>query len=127
MPRIKVKNIPDATYKRICTNCIKCSRAYCFQFDTVRIPGGYIPSYTHKDVIELSEKEFPTNREWMESLSSTDLAALMTTGYVVETGKYKGHIVTTCIKTSLDEALDWLSKPCQYLMEEDENDPNDIG
>ena len=105
MPRIKVKNIPDATYKRICTNCIKCSRAYCFQFDTVRIPGGYIPSYTHKDVIELSEKEFPTNREWLASLSNEDLALVMRVyGFGDQPSK------------TIEE---WLSKPCVYLMEEE--------
>lgn len=117
--KIKFRNIPDATYKRICTNCIKCSRAYCFQFDTVRIPGGYIPSYTHKDVIELSEKEFPTNREWMESLSNEDLAALLSTsGHLIHSGKYAGLEATLSLITDKKAVLDWLSQPCRYLEEE---------
>ena len=81
MPKIKVKNIPDATYKRICTNCIKCSRLYCFQFDVMNTPNGYV-SY-HRDVVELSEQEFPTNREWMNSLSNEELAELLTTGLLM--------------------------------------------
>lgn len=117
MPKIKVKNIPDATYKRICTNCIKCSRAYCFQFDVVKIPGGYV--HYQSDVVELSEQEFPTNREWLESLSNFELAALMTSGYTVKDGKLKGLNATTNLMTDINEVKEWLSQPCAYLMEEE--------
>jgi hypothetical protein len=119
MPKIKVKNIPEATYKRICTNCIKCSRAYCFQFNTVAIPGGHIPSHTHKDVIELSEQEFPTNREWMESLLNEELAALLTiSGLLIHSGKYAGMKASLSLITDKEDMLDWLSQPCRYLEEE---------
>lgn len=116
MPKIKVKNIPEATYKRICTNCIKCSRAYCFQFGTVRIPNGYV--YVHHDVIELSEQEFPTNREWMEELSNEDLADFMTAGLFIRGGKYNGFKTTISLITDKEDLLDWLSQPCVYLEEE---------
>lgn len=103
MPKIKVKNIPDTTYKRICTNCIKCSRAYCFQFDVLKIPGGYV-NY-RSDAVELTEQEFPTNREWLASLSNEDLALVMRTyGFGDQPSK------------TIEE---WLSKPCEYLMEKE--------
>ena len=117
MPKIKRKNIPDATYKRICSNCFKCSRSYCFQFNVVAIPGGYIPFRTHRDVIELSEQEFPTNREWMESLPNEDLAALMTTGLIIHGGKYNGFKTTISLITDEKSMSSWLSQPCVYLME----------
>lgn len=103
MPKIKVKNIPDTTYKRICTNCIKCSRAYCFQFDVVKIPGGYV--HYQSDVVELSEKDFPTNREWMESLSNEDLALFL-----------RSYRCTDLHPKTIEE---WLSKSCVYLMEKE--------
>jgi len=117
MLKIKVKNIPDATYKRICTNCIRCSRAYCFQFGTVRIPNGY--TYDHRDIVELSEEEFPTNREWMESLSNEDLAALLTiSGLLIHSGKYAGMKASLSLITDKEDMFDWLSQPCRYLEEE---------
>lgn len=119
MPKIKVKNIPDATYKRICSNCLKCSRSYCFQYNMVAIPGGYIPSYNNRDVIELSEQEFPTNREWMESLSNEDLAALLTiSGLLIHSGKYAGMKASLSLITDKEGMFDWLSQPCRYLEEE---------
>ena len=117
MPKIKVKNIPENTYKRICTNCIRCSRVYCFQFDTVKIPNGRI--HVHHDVVELSEQEFPTNREWMESLSNEDLATFLTTGLLIHGGKYDGLTVTNALLIpDREDMLDWLSQPCKYLEEE---------
>ena len=120
MPKIKVKNIPDATYTRICTNCIKCSRTYCFQFDTVKIPNGYV--HYQKDVVELSEQDFPTNREWLESLSDDDLAAFYTQGLLIE--KYSPFPINInqiigSFMASQQGIKEWLSKPCLYLMEED--------
>lgn len=119
MPKIKVKNIPDATYKRICTNCIKCSRAYCFQFDVVKIPGGYV--HYQSDVVELTEKDFPTNREWLESLSDDDLAAFYTLGIPLKDGSYISLYKVAMSFTSSQQGIkEWLSKLCLYLMEEEQ-------
>lgn len=126
MPKIKVKNIPNPTCKRICftrEDCTECPFDIVDHYTKCMISRSYDQQ---EKIVELSEKDFPTNREWMESLSDKALAALMTTGYMVETGKYKGYTVTTSIRTPINEVLDWLSQPCQYLMEEEENDSNDI-
>lgn len=106
MPKIKVKNIPEATDKRICSAYLKCSH-----------------SYYYRDVIELSEKDFPTNREWIESLSNEDLAAFYTHGLIIEDYSpypINIHQMIGSFTASEQGIKDWLSQPCRYLMEEEE-------
>lgn len=124
MPKIKFKNVPFRTMVRICsTPALRVCESCPFYTESVSENGVncmLADNYDYADtLLNLSEKDFPTNREWMESLSDKDLAALMTTGYMVKTGEYKGYTVTTSIRTPINEVLDWLSQPCQYLMEEE--------
>lgn len=100
MPKIKVKNIPEATRKRICNSvtcskCPLCAKYYrCLRLD----------SSETESVVELTEQDFPTNREWLASLSNEDLALVMRTyGFGDQPSK------------TIEE---WLYKPCEYLMEE---------
>lgn len=124
MPKIKVKNILSSTEDRIC-NTHTCDST-CPLYKIVQLDDGDV-IHCVKDcrynsaetAIELSEKEFPTNREWMESLSNFELATLMTSGYMVKDGKLKGLNVTTNLMTTINEVSDWLSQSCQYLMEEE--------
>lgn len=125
MPKIKVKNIPATARERVCDKMYLCSECPFqleerFVIDEYTDTGCMVDSRydPEETVVELPNEYFPTNREWLESLSNEDLAALMTIGYMVETGKWKGLTVTTSLMASVDEAIDWLSQPCEYLMEE---------
>ena len=112
MPKIKIKNIPVCVMDRIC----EFSRYYVTDkkeyYQKLKID-------SDNSIIELSEEDFPTNREWLESLSNFELAALMTSAYTVKDGKLKGLNATTNLMTDINEVTDWLSKPCVYLMEDD--------
>lgn len=118
MPKIKVKNIPGTTRKRICNSvtCSKCpllAKYYrCLRLD----------NSATECVVELSEKDFPTNREWLESLSDDDLAAFYTQGLLIE--RYSPfpiniHQTIGSFTSSQQGIKEWLSKPCLYLMEEE--------
>ena len=127
MPKIKFKNIPIHAMDRICE-----FYSYCASCGDCPLHNGKTKCYdeplTDPDsIMELSEQEFPTNREWMESLSNEDLADFMTAGLLIRGGKYNGFKVTVSLITDKEDLLDWLSQPCVYLMEEKQNDSNDIG
>ena len=62
-------------------------------------------------VIELTEKDFPTNREWLESLSDEDLAKVIACGELPTNPDSFGQTVSM--------VKEWFSKPCKYLMEEE--------
>lgn len=98
MPKIKVKNIPVRVMDRICG----LSRYYVTDkkeyYRKLKID-------SDNSIIELSEKDFPTNREWLASLSNDKLANnLVTNPIFIESGR------------TIEE---WLSKPCESLMEEE--------
>lgn len=126
MPKIKVKNIPVDVRDRFCSKVPSCSECLfhlkkrCVTdigtYTMCMIDSFYDPKET---VVELSEKDFPTNREWLESLSDEDLAALMTTGLAIHGGKYDGFKITSSLITDKESMVDWLSKPCGSLMEEE--------
>lgn len=119
MPKIKVKNIPVQIVDKICAfhryylSCRDCplyiDRNICYRK----------PKNDLNSIVELSEQDFPTNREWMESLSNEDLADFMTAGLLIYGGKHNGLKVTVSLITDKEELFDWLSQPCGYLMEED--------
>lgn len=117
--KIKFKNIPMHSMDRICefysfcTSCGDCplnkGKTNCYRE----------PITDPDSIFELSEKEFPTNREWMESLSNEDLAALLTiSGLLIHSGKYAGMKASLSLITDKEAMLDWLSQPCVYLEEE---------
>ena len=73
-------------------------------------------------VIDMDEKDFPTNREWMEGLSDEDLAAFYTHGLIIE--KYSQfpiniHQIIGSFMSSQSGIKEWLSRPCMYLIEEE--------
>lgn len=118
MPKIKVKNIPVQIVNKICAfhryylSCRDCplyiDRNICYRTQKNDL----------NSIVELSKQEFPTNREWIESLSNEDLAALMTSGLLINGGKYHGLRATIMLITGKESMSDWLSQPCVYLMEE---------
>lgn len=120
MPKIKVKNIPVQIEAKICgfnryyMGCSDCplynDKGECCRKTKTD------PNY----IVELPEPDFPTNRDWMEELSNEDLSALMTTGLVIHGGKYDGFKATISLITDKESMLDWLSQPCVYLEEEDD-------
>lgn len=134
MPKIKVNNIPERIRNRMCSMHMLCSTCPFYLQKKVLLPNG-ITVFCLTDIyydsretkIELSEIDFPTNRDWMENLSNEDLAAFMTTGLFIRGGKYNGFKTTISLITDKEEMSDWLSQPCVYLMEEEQNDSNDIG
>ena len=106
MPKIKVKNIPDAIVDKICDCHIHCPG--CLLYDSKeRHHCMRNPLNGSKDtIIELSEKDFPTNREWLASLSNDKLA---------------NNLVTNPIFTESGRTIEkWLSQPCESLMEEEQ-------
>lgn len=119
MPKIKFKNIPIRAMDRICG-----FYSYCASCGDCPLNNGKTKCYSEpitdpNSIMELSEQEFPTNREWIESLSDEDLSALMTTGLFIRGGKYNGFKTTISLITDKEELFDWLSQPCGYLMEEE--------
>ena len=126
MPKIKVKNIPSNVVDRLCDCHIHCNG--CILHHTTMVNGLEVrcmrdPRIKPSErIIRLSEKDFPTNRQWMESLSDEDLAAFLTTGLLIRSGKYAEFKVTKSLfNIHREDVLDWLSKPCVYLMEEEDN------
>ena len=127
MPKIKVKNVPERIRNRICSMHMLCNTCPFYLRKKVLLPNGrtvfcltdiYYDSRETK--IELPEIDFPTNRDWMESLSNEDLATFLTTGLLIHGGKYDGLTVTNALLIPDRESmLDWLSQPCKYLMEEE--------
>ena len=110
MPKIKIKNIPYKTQVRICAKNL--CNSYCpYYVDEMLVNDDLEHAICIKDskydsaekCIEFSEKDFPTNREWMESLSNEDLALFMRT-----------YEFSNQHPKTIEE---WLSKPCVYLME----------
>lgn len=119
MPKIKVKNIPFDVLHKICNaaaNCKECPLnageiCMCMRLNQFQ-----------NEIVELSEKDFPTNREWMNNLSDEDLAAFYTNGILIE--KYSPypvnlHQVVGSFMASKRGIKEWLSKPCVYLMEKE--------
>lgn len=122
MSKIKVKNIPSAARIRVCYKNYSCSEC---PFDIKDSnPNGLLCMINSKynpeeRIIELSEKEFPTNREWLESLSDDDLAAFYTLGVPLKDNSYISLYKVAMSFTSSQQGIkEWLSKPCLYLMEE---------
>ena len=119
MPKIKVKNIPAATRERICDKMSLCEECpfhlgerFVIDEDTDTgcvVDSRYNPEET---IVELSEKDFPTNREWIESLSDEDLARVIACTPSPTNPDLYGMPVSM--------VKDWLSLPCKYLMEEEE-------
>ena len=129
MPKIKIKNIPKSIQHRICSTHEVCSTCPFDLREAISLPDGEIIfclKDSHYDpgetVIELSEKDFPTNRQWLESLSNEDLAAFYTHGLVIK--KYSPYPINISqiigsFMSSTHGIETWLSKPCVYLMEEE--------
>lgn len=112
MPKIKVKHIPAAARSRVCNEMYFCTKCPFYMKERVVIDeytdiacltdSRYDPKET---VVELSEKDFPTNREWLASLSNDKLA---------------NNLVTNPIFAESSGAIEkWLSQPCESLMEEE--------
>lgn len=130
MPKIKVKNIPYQTLERICSGT-PCGLQCPFYTDATVLVNNYLEHITclrdarydpEETVIELSEKEFPTNREWMESLSDEDLATFYTQGLLIENYSpypINIHQIIGSFMASQQGIKEWLSKPCVYLMEKE--------
>ena len=113
--KIKFENIPQKTFERICENsqcdtCVLGKQQKYLHF---------CKSFEKGSILDLPEKYFPTNREWMVELSNEDLAALLTTGLMIHGGKYDGLKATLSLITDKEAMLEWLSQPCVYLMEEE--------
>lgn len=124
MPKIKFKNVPFRTRVRICsTPALRVCESCPFYTESVSENGVncmLADNYDYADtLLNLSEKDFPTNREWLESLSDEDLAALLTTGLLIHDGKYDGLNATLSLIINKEQMLVWLSQPCSYLMEEE--------
>lgn len=118
MPKIKIKNIPSKIVDKICNEDSLCEKC---PFNIKEICTRMRTDEFGNEVIELSEKYFPTNREWLESLSDDDLAAFYTQGLLIE--KYSPfsiniHQIIGSFMASQEGIKDWLSQPCPYLMEE---------
>lgn len=116
MPKIKVKNIPLHIVNELCDRRNPCERCplnidrKCAFIETNRLK---------ETVVELPEKDFPTNREWMESMSDEDLAAFYTLGIPLKDNSYISLYKVAMSFTSSQQGIkEWLSKPCLYLMEE---------
>ena len=118
MPKIKVKNIPSKVVDKICNEDSLCEKC---PFNIKEICMRMRIDEFGNDVIELTEKDFPTNREWLESLSDEDLAAFYAQGLLIE--KYSPypiniHQIIGSFTSSQQGIKEWLSQPCIYLMEE---------
>ena len=128
MPKIKVKNIPAIARERVCDKAPLCKECpfhleerFVIDEDSdtgCMVDSRYDPEET---IVELSNDDFPTNREWLESLSDDDLATFYTQGLVIE--KYSPypiniHQTIGSFMASQQGIKEWLSKPCLYLMEE---------
>lgn len=120
MPKIKFKNIPATSRIRFCYKSYSCQQC---PFDMEGSDTGCMITSKHNSeevVVELSEKDFPTNREWMGSLSNEDLAAFYTHGVLIE--RYSQypvnlHQIVGSFSASELGIAEWFSKPCIYLME----------
>lgn len=126
MPKIKVKNIPEITRERICNKMYLCfSCPFCLKEGSVidkyanigcMVNRRYNPKET---VVELSKKDFPTNREWLASLSNEDLAAFLTVGIKIKNSNIYISFDSVRFASSIDAVKKWLLKPCKSLMEEE--------
>lgn len=127
MPKIKVKNIPAVARERVCDKMYLCSECpfhleerFVIDEDTdtgCMVDSRYDPEET---IVELPEKDFPTNREWLESLSDEDLAAFYTLGVLLKDNSYISLYKIVMSFTSSQQGIkEWLSKPCLYLTEEE--------
>lgn len=125
MPKIKVKNIPEIARERICDKVPLCSKCpfhleerFVIDEDTdtgCMVDSRYDPEET---IVELPEENFPTNREWIESLSDEDLAAFYTLGVLLKDNSYINLYKIVMSFTSSQQGIkEWLSQPCLYLME----------
>ena len=122
MPKIKFKNIPTTSRVRLCYKNYSCQQCPFNMEDTDT--GCMISSkYDSEEVVvELSEKDFPTNREWLAGLSNKDLAAFYTHGVVIE--RYSQYLINlhqilSNFTSSELGIAEWFSQPCIYLMEEE--------
>ena len=128
MPKIKVKNIPTIARMRMCYNnmcgCSGCS----LNAKDADVKCMISPKYHQKETtVDIPEKNFPTNREWLESLSDEDLAAFYTHGVLIE--RYSPfpvnlHQIVGNFVASEQGVKEWLSQPCRYLMEVDTDAEN---
>ena len=127
MPKIKVKNIPSSTENRICSTHLCDSTCPLYKMlqlddgDTIHCVKDCRYG-SEETIVELSEKEFPTNREWLESLSDEELAAFYTHGVLIE--RYSPypiniHQIVGSFMASEQGVKEWISKPCLYWMEEE--------
>lgn len=117
MPKIKIKNIPNRTAGRICDigfckNCV-------FYSGEKRNKCGF-HRIDPETIFDLPVDLFPTNREWLESLSDEDLAAFYTLGIQLKDNSYINLYRVAMSFTSSQQGIkEWLSQPCKYLMEEE--------
>lgn len=128
MLKIKVKNIPSNAVDRLCDRHIHCNG--CVLHHTTMVNGLEVrcmrdPRIKPSErIIRLSEQEFPTNREWLESLSDEDLATFYTDGLIIK--RYAPcpiniYQIVGSFETSQQSIKEWLSQPCVYLMEEEDH------
>lgn len=117
MPKIKVKNIPLYIVNEFCNRRNPCEKCPL----NVDKKCAFIKTNDMKEtVVELSEEDFPTNREWLESLSDEDLAAFYTLGIQLKDNSYINLYRVAMSFTSSQQGIkEWLSQPCKYLMEEE--------
>lgn len=127
MPKIKVKNIPALARDRVCDKTHLCSECPFhleerFVIDEDADTGCMVDSRydPEETTVELPEDDFPTNREWLESLSDEDLAAFYTLGIPLKDNSYINlYRVAMSFSSSQQGIKEWLSQPCRYLMEEE--------
>lgn len=108
MLKIKIKNIPLSTQRRVCladAKCFDCPFREEVGEDWICIFDDDSDDNVGNKVIDMDEKDFPTNREWMESLSNEDLALFL-----------RSYRCTDLHPKTIEE---WLSKPCVHLMEKE--------
>lgn len=123
MLKIKIKNIPLSTQRRVCladAKCFDCPFREEVGEDWICIFDDDSDDNVGNKVIDMDEKDFPTNREWMEGLSDEDLAAFYTHGLIIE--KYSPfpiniHQIIGNFMSSQSGIKEWLSEPCKFLME----------
>ena len=111
--KIKISNIPSDTIGRKCRSiyhrCAECPFTVICN----------TKQYSEDEIIELSEKDFPRNREWIfNDFINAEISKIM---------NHHGNDNTYCsiyrmvktLSSKADSFEEWLYEPCKYLMEEE--------
>ena len=111
--KIKIGNIPSDTIGRKCVSIYRrCSECPFTVICDTKECG-------EDEIIELSEKDFPTNREWVfNDFIDAEISKIMNHHRHNNTYCSIYRIVKT-LSSKADSFEDWLYQPCRYLMEEE--------